>query len=271
VSVEAVPDDAYGQLDVAALRNMLDEHVRLIAVTHMPSTGGLVNPIEAIGKVAKEAGILYLIDACQTIGQMPIDVQKIGCDLLSATGRKYLRAPRGTGFLYVRREVLEQLEPPFLDLHAATWTARDSYEMLADARRFETWETNYAGRIGLATAIDYAMEWGLDTIWRRVKELAYRLRAQLTPIPGVIVHDRGITQGGIVTFTIEGISPAEIQRQLAEQHINVSVAVRSSTRLDMEKRNLTEMVRASVHYYNTNEEIARFVEAIEKIADKAVF
>ncbi|BCL80342.1 aminotransferase class V [Ktedonobacteria bacterium brp13] len=271
VSVEAVPDDAYGQLDVAALRNMLDEHVRLIAVTHMPSTGGLVNPIEAIGKVAKEAGILYLIDACQTIGQMPIDVQKIGCDLLSATGRKYLRAPRGTGFLYVRREVLEQLEPPFLDLHAATWTARDSYEMLADARRFETWETNYAGRIGLATAIDYAMEWGLDTIWRRVKELAYRLRAQLTPIPGVIVHDRGITQGGIVTFTIEGINPTEIKRQLAEQHINVSVAIRSSTRLDMEKRNLTEMVRASVHYYNTNEEIARFVEAIEKIADKAVF
>ena len=271
VSVEAVPDDAYGQLDVAALRNMLDEHVRLIAVTHMPSTGGLVNPVEAIGKVAKEAGVLYLIDACQTIGQIPIDVQKIGCDLLSATGRKYLRAPRGTGFLYVRREVLEQLEPPFLDLHAATWTARDSYEMLADARRFETWETNYAGRIGLATAIDYAMEWGLDTIWRRVKELAYRLRAQLTPIPGVIVHDRGITQGGIVTFTIEGISPTEIKRQLAEQHINVSVAVRSSTRLDMEKRNLTEMVRASVHYYNTNEEIARFVEAIEKIADKAVF
>lgn len=267
VTVEAIPDDAYGQLDVAALRRMIDERVKLISVTHMPTSGGLVNPIEAIGKVAKEAGILYLVDACQTVGQMPIDVQKIGCDLLSATGRKYLRGPRGTGFLYVRQSILESLEPPFLDLHSATWQSRDSYEMRLDARRFETWEANYAGRIGLATAIDYAIEWGLDTIWRRIKELAYRLRTQLSPIPGVIVHDRGITQGGIVTFTIEGISPHEIRRQLAEQQINVSIAVRSSTRIDMEQRNLTEMVRASVHYFNTNEEIDRFAQAIEKIAD----
>jgi Selenocysteine lyase len=267
VKIEAVPDDAYGQLDVAALRRMIDERVKLISVTHMPTSGGLVNPIEAIGKVAREAGVLFLVDACQTVGQMPIDVQKIGCDLLSTTGRKYLRGPRGTGFLYVRQSVLESLEPPFLDLHAATWKSRDSYAMRLDARRFETWEANYAGRIGLATAIDYAMEWGLDAIWRRVKELAYRLRTQISPIPGVIVHDRGITQGGIVTFTIEGISPHEIQRQLAEQQINVSIAVRSSTLLDMEQRNLSEMVRASVHYYNTNEEIARFAQAIEQIAD----
>jgi selenocysteine lyase/cysteine desulfurase len=266
-TVEAVPDDEYGQLSIAALRNMLDERVKLISVTHVPTSGGLVNPIEAIGKVAREAGVLYLVDACQSVGQMPIDVQKIGCDMLSTTGRKYLRGPRGTGFLYVRRDVLDQLEPPFLDLHSATWTACNSFEMLPDARRFETWETNYASRLGLITAIDYAMQWGLDTIWRRIKELSYRLRTLLSPIPGVIVHDRGITQCGIVTFTVEGLEPAEIKRKLAEKHINVTVAVRNSTLLDLEARNLTQMIRASVHYYNTEDEIQRFAQEIAILAE----
>ncbi|GCE20291.1 aminotransferase class V-fold PLP-dependent enzyme [Dictyobacter kobayashii] len=267
VVIEAIPDDAYGQVSVEALRNMLDQRVKLISITHVPTSGGLVNPIVEIGKVAREAGILYLVDACQSVGQMPIDVQKIGCDMLSTTGRKYLRGPRGTGFLYVRRELIEQLEPIVLDLHSASWVSRDRYEIRSDARRFETWETNYAGKIGLATAIDYALDWGLENIWRRIKELSYNLRTQLSPIPGVIVRDRGITQCGIVTFTVEGVEPEEIKRQLARQQINVSVAVRNSTRLDMEARGLTTMVRASVHYYNTLEELTRFSAAIAQIAD----
>ncbi|GCF08864.1 aminotransferase class V-fold PLP-dependent enzyme [Dictyobacter arantiisoli] len=264
--VEAIPDDEYGQLSIEALRNTIDEHVKLIAVTHVPTSGGLVNPIEAIGNVAREAGILYLVDACQSVGQMPIDVQKIGCDMLSTTGRKYLRAPRGTGFLYVRQGLIEQIEPATLDMHAATWVARDRYEMVSNARRFEAFEANYASRIGLVTAIDYALDWGMDTIWRRIKELAYRLRTRLTAIPGVIVHDRGITQCGIVTFTIDGVDPVDIQKQLNAQRINVSIAQRSSTRLDLEARGLTTMIRASVHYYNTDEEITRFCQAIDKLA-----
>ncbi len=265
VIVEAVPNDEYGQLSVEALRHMIDERVKLIAVTHVPTSGGLVNPVADIGKVAREAGILYLVDACQSVGQMPIDVNTIGCDMLSTTGRKYLRGPRGTGFLYVRNTVLERLEPPFLDLHAATWVAPDRYEMRADARRFENWEANYAGKIGLGVAIDYAMQWGLDTIWRRVKSLAYQLRTQLSPLPGVIVRDRGITQCGIVTFTVEGLEPEEIQKKLADQHINVTVSFVEGTRLDMEARGLTSMVRASVHYYNSEEEIERFCGQIEKM------
>ncbi|GLV59454.1 aminotransferase class V [Dictyobacter sp. S3.2.2.5] len=265
--VEAIPDDQYGQVSVEALRNMLDERVKLISITHVPTSGGLVNPVTEIGKVARKAGILYLVDACQSVGQMPIDVQKIGCDMLSTTGRKYLRGPRGTGFLYVRRELIEQLEPVFLDLHAATWVSKDHYEMRSDARRFENWETNYAGKIGLARAIDYALDWGVDNIWRRVKELGYNLRTQLSPIPGVIVRDRGITQCGIVTFTVEGVEPEEIKQQLAQQQINVSVAVQSSTRLDLEARGLTTMVRASVHYYNTQEELTRFSAAIAQLSD----
>jgi cysteine desulfurase / selenocysteine lyase len=265
VIIEAIPNDEHGQVSVEALRQMLDEHVKLIAVTHVPTSGGLVNPIAAIGKVAREANILYLVDACQSVGQMPIDVNTIGCDMLSTTGRKYLRGPRGTGFLYVRRAVLERLEPPFLDMHAATWVARDRYEMRSDARRFENWEANFAGKIGLGVAIDYAMQWGLDTIWRRVKSLAYQLRTQLSPLPGVIVRDRGIIQCGIVTFTVEGLEPEEIKKKLAAQNINVSVSVVESTRLDMEARGLVSMVRASVHYFNSEEEVERFCAEVEKM------
>ncbi len=266
VRVEAIPDDEHGQISLDALRNALDERVRLIAITHVPTSGGLVNPVVEVGKIAREANVLYLVDACQSVGQMPIDVQQIGCDMLSATGRKYLRGPRGTGFLYVRKDVLEHLEPPFLDLHSATWVARDRYEMRSDARRFENWETNYAGKIGLATAIDYALQWDLNNTWRRVKTLAYQLRSQLSPIPGAIVRDRGIQQCGIVTFTLDGKEPEEIQRHLRQQNINVSVVVRNSTLLDLEARGLDKLVRASVHYYNTEDEIARFCAEIEKLA-----
>ena len=263
--VEAIPNDAHGQVSVDALRKAIDERVKLIAITHVPTNGGLVNPVAEIGKIARENGILYLVDACQSLGQMPINVDQIGCDMLSATGRKYLRGPRGIGLLYVRQGVLEQLEPPLLDLHAATWIAPDRYEMRADARRFENWETNDAGKIGLGVAIDYALEWGMDTIWRRVQTLAYQLRTQLSPLPGVIVRDRGVKQCGIVTFTVEDMEPEELRKTLALQNINVSVTTRSSTLLDMDARGLTNMVRASVHYYNSEEEVERFCDVLASI------
>ena len=262
--VEVVPNDEHRRLSVEALRETIDERVRLVAMTHVPTNGGLVNPAEEVGEVARDAGALYLLDACQAIGQMPVDVRTIGCDMLSATGRKYLRGPRGTGLLYVRRDVLEDLEPPFLDLHAAEWTARESFEIRPDARRFENWETNFAGKVGLGVAIDYALGWSLDATYERLRSLAEDLRSRLGELEGVAVHDLGIERCGIVTFTVEGRDAEDVSRRLSEERINTSVSPPSSTLLDMEDRGLGALVRASVHYYNTEEEVSRFCETLER-------
>jgi selenocysteine lyase/cysteine desulfurase len=265
--IEVIDDDHTGQLSVADLRHRLDDGrgpVKLVAITHVPTQGGLVNPAAEIGAATREAGVLYLLDACQSIGQLPLNVHDIGCDLLSATGRKYLRGPRGTGFLYARRDLIEQLEPPFLDLHAATWVAPDRYEIRSDARRFENWETNYAAKIGLGVAVDYALSWGVDAIEERVTGLADRLRARLTQLGGVRVHDQGRRRCGIVTFTVDGIPAQQVQRHLAEQGVNVSVSLVDYARLDLPTRGLPDLVRASVHYYNTDQELDQLIQALPR-------
>lgn len=263
--IEVIPNDASGQLCVESLRAMLDSRVKLIAITHVGTNGGLVNPAVEVGKVAREAGVLYLLDACQSAGQIPLSVQEIGCDMLSATGRKYLRGPRGTGLLYVRRELADTLEPPILDNYAAEWITRDRYIIAPGARRFETWESNVANRIGLGVALTYALGWGLEAIQARIQTLAENLRTRLRSVPGVTVQDLGVVRCGLVTFTVAGHTPSEVKEFLAQRQIHVWVSPLISTRLDMEARALPAVVRASLHYYNTEEEIDRFLTALQGI------
>ena len=264
--VEVVDDDPHGQISVDDLRRRLEARgsgpVRLIALTHVPTQGGLVKPAEVVGAVAAQAGVPFLLDACQSAGQMPLDVERIRCDMLSGTGRKFLRGPRGTGFLYVRRSLLDQLEPPFLDLHAATWTAADRYDIRPDARRFECWETSYALRIGLGVAVEYALDLGLDAIEARVTALASSLRTRLQDVPGVQVRDQGVRRCGIVTFTVDGVPAGEVQRHLAGHGVNTSVSSVDSAQFDLPGRGLSELVRASVHYYNTDAELDRLIAAL---------
>ncbi len=261
-TIDVIPNDESGQLCIAALEERIDRRTKLIAITHVPTNGGLVNPAAEVGRVAKKAGVTYLLDACQSVGQMVIDVQQIGCDILSCTGRKFLRGPRGTGFLYIRNELLENIEPIFLDLHAAQWTSANSYTMRNDARRFETWECSYASKLGLIAAIEYARGWGMENIELRIKALAEQLRLQLASMCGVSVHDIGAQKCGIVTFSMEGLSPDEIHLALRERAINVSTSSSKGTRLDMEARGLASIVRASVHYYNSEQEIDAFCTAL---------
>jgi cysteine desulfurase / selenocysteine lyase len=265
-SVVVVPDDEHGQIDVDRLATMLDERVKLVSLVHVPSQGGLVNPAAAVGALCRAAGVPLLLDACQSVGQMPVDVGEIGCDMLSATGRKFLRGPRGTGFLYVRRGLVEQLEPPLLDLHAAEWQRDGSYRIRPDARRFENWETNVATKIGLGVAVDYALAVGLEAIRDRVRALADDLRARLAALPAVTLHDLGEERSAIVTFTVDGHPTAEVVATLRGQGVNVSLSPATYARLDFDRRGLTDLVRASVHYYNDLGDLDRLVDGVEVIS-----
>lgn len=258
--IDVVPSDVTGELDLAALKRMIDGRVKLIAITWVPTNGGLANPAAAVGRIARAHGIPYLLDACQAVGQMVVDVADLQCDMLSATGRKFLRGPRGTGFLYVRQGFLERMEPPVIDHYAAPWVERDRYELRPDARRFENWENNYAARLGLGAAVDYALGIGMPEIEARCRTLSGRLRLGLAAIDGVTVLDLGRDPSAIVSFNVDGMDAREVVKKALDAGIIIGASEPESTRIDSENRNLADTVRASPHYYNTEEEVDRLIQ-----------
>jgi selenocysteine lyase/cysteine desulfurase len=266
VCIDIAPSDDSGQIDVDALPALLTPKTRVINLVHVPTQGGLVNPAEEVGRFAREHGLTYVLDACQSVGQLDVDVSKIGCHVLSGTGRKFLRGPRGTGFLYVSSEILDDLDPPFIDMRAATWTGENTYEVASGSRRFENWESYVAGRVGLVAALDYAMEIGLPNIENRISHLAGCLRAKLSDIDGVTVRDLGERKCGIVTFESTLEQPSQLARRLRSEQVNISVTEQSSARLDLGPRNIAALARASVHYFNTESEIDRVCSLIRREA-----
>jgi selenocysteine lyase/cysteine desulfurase len=268
IEIRVIPNDEHGQVSLSALKDMLDDdQVALISLPVIATNGGPVQPIEQIGALARAAGVLFLLDACQGVGQMPIDVQKIGCHMLAATSRKYLRGPRGMGFLYVERSLCQNLEPAFLDLHAASLQTADAFKIRPDARRFENWECNVAAKLGLGAAVEYALAQGIEPMWLRIQHLADYLRQRLADIPGVTPRDLGAVKSGIVTFTHCNSSAAQVQQWLAsqEKRINVTTSTFRSTLLDMQHRDLLEVSRASLHAYNTEAEIDTMIAALRRL------
>jgi selenocysteine lyase/cysteine desulfurase len=267
VEVRVVDDDAQGRIDLGSLeRHLEDPAVRLVAVSHVPTQGGLVNPAEEVGRRCRAAGVPFLLDACQSAGQLPLDVDDLGCDVLTATGRKYLRGPRGTGFLWVRTELAERSTP--LGSAGADWTGPDRYRFPSGAARFEGFERSVAGVLGLGAAVDYALDLGLDAVEERVTMLAEHLRAGLADIPGVTVRDRGVRRCGIVTFTVDGIDPTAVRDSLAGDAVHVWTTSASFARIDLGARGIDEMVRASVHYLNTIDELDRTLGLVAALASE---
>lgn len=265
--VEQLPADHTGAIDVAALGRVLDERVKLVSLVHAPTNSGLINPVREVVDAAHAVGALVLLDACQSVGQVDLDVRELGVDALSATGRKWLRGPRGTGMLYVAEHLLAGLEPRSLDLHSATWTGPTSYEIVDDARRFETWEHDVAARLGLGAAADHLLALGPDVVEAAVRDRAHHLRAELDALPRVTVQDAGFRSpgtrlSGIVTFTVDGVDPYAVKSRLAEQGVTVTVSPRSSTLLDMTARGLNAVVRASPHCFLRTDQLDAAVSAV---------
>ncbi|GAB3674067.1 aminotransferase class V-fold PLP-dependent enzyme [Actinocorallia lasiicapitis] len=263
-TVEVIPDDAHGTIDLDALeRSLARGGARLVALNHMPTHDGLINPAAEVGRLARAHDALYLLDACQSVGQYPIDVEAIGCDVLSTAGRKFLRGPRGTGFLYVRRTIMEQLDPAVIDLHSADLTGPDTFTFRDDARRFESWERSIAGQLALAEAARYAMSLGLEAISTQVRYLASALRAGLADVPGITVHDRGEHKSAIVTFSHATVGAERLVAALAARGVVVRVS-EQTFRYDEGPRPRLR-VRASPHYYITEDEITRTVEVLRSV------
>lgn len=256
VRVERAPVSESGGVDVAAMVRMMDEHPpALVSLTHIPTNSGLVQPVETIGRACRERDLLYLVDACQSVGQRDVDVGTIDCDFLCATSRKFLRGPRGAGFLYVSDRVLAAgLEPLYIDMRGARWIDRDVYQPAESARRFENWEFAYALVLGTGAAARYATSVGLDAIRIRACGLAADLREQLGD-KGLRVLDRGQDLGAIVTVFVPGVDPKQLIEELARHRINASISLREYAVLDFDRKSVPWALRLAPHYYNTEEEL----------------
>ncbi|WP_454839329.1 aminotransferase class V-fold PLP-dependent enzyme [Pseudomonas hormoni] len=265
--LEVIPCDEAGAVSVPALKQMIDSKVKLIALTWLPANGGLINPAEAIGAVARQHGIAYFVDAGQALGQLRCDVQALNCDVLKGAGRKFLRGPRGTALMYVRPGFLERLVPGHLDVLSAPWDG-ESFSVRDDARRFETSEVSVALLAGLANALEEFNRLGATRIRQRIDGLCRHLRERLGTISGLTLHNLGDTdqQSGLIAFTLKGWDSVDLKQQLALRGINIGANGVAYTPLDMQARGLESIARIAVSHLNTEEEMEVLLNALNQLS-----
>lgn len=266
-TVEFIPNGDDGTASPEALGDMLDERVRVVAITHAASHNGLVVDAQAIGSTIRSAGssAWYLLDACQSVGQIPLDLATLQADFLTATGRKFLRGPRGTGFLAVSPRVLNELEPFPIDMFGVDWDGATGYQLHPTAARFQSFETSYASVLGLGAAIDYALEFGLTEIQASLTTSADNLRALLSRIPGVRVADRGKLRSAIVVFAVPGDDPWPLVRLLRERNVIVTAVTRPTNPIDIDGYGATCLLRASPHVFTTSDDCQHLADEIATI------
>ncbi len=267
VEIVRAPDAPEGGVDLMAMEELIHRRrPKLVAVTHIPTSSGLVQDVAAVGVMCRARDVLYLVDGCQSVGQMPVNVEEIGCDFFTATARKYLRGPRGAGFLYVSDRVLDRgLEPLFPDMRGADWIADDLYQPAPDARRFETWEFAWALVLGTGAAARYTNDLDLEQIRKRSRSLATQLRRRLAEIPLVRVLDRGGELGATVTATVTGHEPSDLVTALRLRGINTSSQSRIDAILDYDEKGVDGALRMSPHYFNDESDLDALIEALTEI------
>jgi selenocysteine lyase/cysteine desulfurase/glycine/D-amino acid oxidase-like deaminating enzyme len=268
VEVEILPADETGATDLEALAEALRRPAALVTASHVPTSSGLVEPVAAIGALARAAGVTYLLDATQSVGQMAVDVAEIGCDVLFTTGRKFLRAPRGTGLLYVAPALRETLRPLTPDVRGAVWAAERDYDLRPTAVRFETWEASHALRLGLGVALAECRALGVGAVRAHLDELGPLLRERLAEVPGVRVVDPPAAGGGIVTFVRDGEDPGDTQRALQRHGLHVVSVPASHGQWDLGHRGLPAVVRASLHVYNGPDDVDALIAALHATAPR---
>ena len=267
VEIVRAPDAPEGGVDLGAIEGLIHRRrPRLVAVTRIPTNSGVVQDVTAIGAMCRAREILYLVDGCQSVGQMPVDVEAMGCDFFSATARKFLRGPRGAGFLYVSDRALEAgMEPLFPDLRGADWIAPDLYQPAPDAKRFETWEFFWGLVRATGVAARYATDLGLDAIRERSWGLADQMRGLLADVVGVRPLDHGATLSAIVTISVEGWRPPDLMRELRARGINTSGQGSVDAVIDYDTKGVDGSLRVSPHYFNTEEELTTLIAALEEL------
>lgn len=263
--IEVIPCCEDGSVDPDALAGMIDERVRLVALTWLPANGGLINDAAAIGQVTRAAGIPYFVDAGQALGQIPVDVEAIGCDVLKGAGRKHLRGPRGTAILYVRASLRQRLDTVFSDVLSAPWTAQGPTPR-GDARIFETSEHAVALLLGLGVALHEALTLGVPAIREQIDLTARQLREELAAIAGVTIRDLGQQRSGLVSFTVGDLDVNAVKNRLASAGISVGANGPAYTPFDMEARGLAGIVRASVSYLTSEQDMERLLAVVHDIA-----
>jgi selenocysteine lyase/cysteine desulfurase len=273
IKIVRINNATIGGVDLNDLEEKLKKiRPKLLAITHIPTNSGLIQPVKEIAKIyesylqSHSDKTWYILDACQSAGQMKLDVQELKCDFLSVTGRKFLRGPRGTGILYISDKALEDgLEPMFIDMRGAEWIEKDQYKPKIDAMRFEDWEFAYSTVIGTKEAIEYCRNIGEDKIFNQIKLLSNVLRTELSGIDKVKVLDKGPEICGLVTFHIQGSEPKYIVSELLKRKINVVPSYRAFGVIDFDEKGVEWAIRASPHYYNTIDELNTFIESIKEI------
>ncbi len=265
VEIAVAPSRPDGTVDPAQIADATDDRTRLVLVTHVPTHVGTVSDVAGVGAALAGRDLVYAVDLAQSLGQLPIDVGAIGCHLAFAPGRKFLRAPRGTGVLYLAASVAETLEPLAVDLTTATTITAGGYELAPGVARFGLFEHSVALRLGLGEAARHAVARGLTRISAEVQARTTEVVELVAATPGFeLLAPPPLS--GIVSVTHERLDPDQVRAHLRDQGVSTWVAAVGGSPLDQAARLARPAVRISPHYSTTDDEVERLARALRALA-----